>query len=136
MNGKNVKVYSLANDGNKKLSANFRVREFRCQDGTDAIFIDPALVELLQAIRDHFGQPVNINSAYRTPQHNAKPSVGGERYSRHLYGTAADIKTIKGTTPAKMAAFVETLLPNTGGIGTYSWGIHVDTRAKKARWRG
>ena len=134
MHGQTVKVYSLANDGYKYLSKNFKVREFRCKDGSDVIFVSPELVEVLQKLRDHFGKPVNINSAYRTPPYNKK--VGGASYSQHLYGTAADIKTISGTTPKKMAAFVETLLPNTGGIGIYSWGIHVDVRKEKARWNG
>ena len=35
-----IKSYSLAKDGEKKLSANFRVREFACKDGSDPIMID------------------------------------------------------------------------------------------------
>ena len=41
MNGATVKVYSKAKDGSKALSANFKVREFACSDGTDTIFIAP-----------------------------------------------------------------------------------------------
>ena len=51
-----IKVYSLAKDGSKKLSANFAVREFRCKDGSDPIFIDSELVELLQKIRSHLAK--------------------------------------------------------------------------------
>ena len=136
MNGRSVQVYSLAKDGGKRLTANFLVREFRCLDGSDVILVDPELPRLLQKLRDRFGQPVNISSAYRTPSHNAKPSVGGSVYSRHLYGTAADVLTVKGATPAQMAAFLETLLPDRGGIGVYKWGVHVDTRGEKSRWNG
>ena len=57
-----IKVYSLAKDGSKKLSANFAVREFRCKDGSDPIFIDSELVEMLQKIRSHFGKAVNIKT--------------------------------------------------------------------------
>ena len=46
-----IKAYSLAKNGSKKLSANFAVKEFRCKDGTDPIFIDDALVKLLQNIQ-------------------------------------------------------------------------------------
>ena len=50
-----IKVYSLAKDGSKKLSANFAVREFRCKDGSDPIFIDSFMERLrtsgLQACR-------------------------------------------------------------------------------------
>lgn len=43
-----IKAYSYAKDGNRKLSANFAVKEFRCKDGSDPIFIDDELVTLLQ----------------------------------------------------------------------------------------
>ena len=43
-----IKAFSYAKDGTKFLSTNFRVREFRCQDGTDPIFIDLDLVDILQ----------------------------------------------------------------------------------------
>ena len=53
-----IKQYSLKKDGAKQLSPAFRVREFRCRDGTDTILIDEGLVVLLQCIREHFGKPV------------------------------------------------------------------------------
>ena len=34
-----INAYSLAKDGTKKLSTDFKVREFRCKDGSDPIFI-------------------------------------------------------------------------------------------------
>ena len=52
-----LNVYSLERDGEKSLSKNFKVREFRCKDGSDPIFIDSELVEILQKVRDHFGSP-------------------------------------------------------------------------------
>ena len=70
-----VKTYSLAKDGDKQLTENFKVREFRCKDGSDKILIDDNLPKLLQTIRDAFGKPITINSAYRTPAYNKK--VGG-----------------------------------------------------------
>lgn len=127
-----IKAYSKAKDGNKKLSANFKVKEFACTDGSDPIFIDSDLVSILQKIRNHFGKSVTITSAYRTPTKNK--AVGGQTYSQHLYGKAADIK-VKGVAPKKVAAYVEKILPN-GGIGVYSTFVHVDVRGTKARWRG
>lgn len=127
-----LKVYSKAKDGDKKLSTNFKVREFACSDGSDPVFIDSDLVNVLQKIRSHFGKSVTITSAYRTPTHNKK--VGGTTYSQHLYGKAADIK-ISGVSPAKVADYAETLLPS-GGVGTYDTFTHVDVRGAKARWRG
>ena len=128
-----VQAFSKAKDGNKKLSENFKVREFACTDGSDPIFISPDLVEILQKIRNHFGKAVTITSAYRTPTKNKE--VGGEAYSQHLYGKAADIK-VKGVAPKTVAAYADTLLPKSGGIGTYNSFVHVDVRKTKARWNG
>ena len=128
-----INAYSYAKDGTKFLSANFRVREFRCKDDTDPIFIDSDLVDILQNVRDHFGKAVTITSAFRTASHNKK--VGGATYSQHLYGKAADIK-VSGVAPSVVADFAETLMPSTGGIGRYSTFTHVDVRKVKSRWNG
>ena len=128
-----IKAYSLAKDGSKKVSANFRVREFACSDGSDPVFVDSDLVAVLQKVRNHFGKAVTITSAYRTPGRNK--AVGGEKYSQHLYGRAADIK-VKGIAPKTVAAYVEKLMPKSGGIGIYKTFVHVDVRGTKARWKG
>ena len=135
-----IQVYSLSKEGYKQLTPNFRVREFRCKDGSDPIFVDEELVSILQKIREHFGKPLTITSGYRTPAHNK--ACGGAAYSQHLYGRAADFK-IAGIAPDVVAAYAETLLPGRGGIGVYppkagraeGW-VHIDTRASKSRWRG
>ena len=135
-----IQAYSLSKEGYKQLSPHFRVREFRCRDGSDPIFVDEELVSILQKIRQHFGKPLTITSGYRTPGHNK--SCGGAAYSQHLYGRAADFK-IAGIAPDVVAAYAETLLPDRGGIGVYppktgraeGW-VHIDTRASKSRWRG
>ena len=131
MNGATVKVYSKSKDGNKKLSANFKVKEFACLDGTDTIFISDELVKILQKVRTYFGRAVIINSAYRTEAHNKK--VGGSADSQHKYGMAADIR-INGVPPKTIATYINTLMPSSGGIGVYSSFVHIDVRAKKSRW--
>ena len=128
-----INAYSKAKDGNKKLSTNFRVKEFACTDGSDPIFVDSELVKVLQKIRTHFGKSVTITSAYRTPTKNK--ACGGSTYSQHLYGRAADVK-ISGISPKKVAAYAETILKNKGGIGIYSTFIHIDVRGTKSRWNG
>ena len=127
-----LKAYSKAKDGNKKLSTNFKVKEFACADGSDPIFIDSDLVNVLQKIRSHFGKSVTITSAYRTPTKNK--ACGGTTYSQHLYGKAADIK-VKGIAPEKVAKYAETILKN-GGVGRYKTFTHIDVRGTKARWNG
>jgi uncharacterized protein YcbK (DUF882 family) len=131
MNGATVKVYSRAYDGLKKLSTNFKVNEFACNDGSDTIFISPDLVATLQKIRDHFGASVTINSGYRTEAYNKAQS--GATYSKHKYGLAADI-VVKGVTPLAVAQYADTLLGSKGGVGLYKSFTHVDVRATKYRW--
>lgn len=133
MNGATVKAYSRAKDGLVKLSDHFKVNEFACSDGSDAVFISPELVELLEKIRVHFGRPVHINSAYRTPAKNK--AVGGAAQSQHMYGLAADIH-IDGVAPKEIAAYAETLLSGKGGIGIYRSFTHIDVRKVKSRWNG
>ena len=74
-----IKQYSLAKDGARQLAPGFKVREFRCRDGSDVVMIDESLVMLLQCIREHFGKPITITSGYRTAAHNA--AVGGAKSS-------------------------------------------------------
>lgn len=127
-----AKTYSLKVDGNKKISDNFTVSEFKCKDGSDKIIIDTDLVDILQKVRTHFNKPVTINSAYRNATYNKK--IGGASKSQHVYGTAADI-VVKDTSPESVAQYVEFLMPNKGGIGLYSTFTHVDVRASRARWK-
>lgn len=129
-----VKRYSLAADGRKVLSKNFRVSEFRCHDGSDAILISDNLVKLLQKIRDHFSAPLIINSGYRTPSHDKRSGGSGAGY--HTKGMAADIR-ISGVEPITIAAYAQSMLGKSGGVecGAYPSGgyVHVDVRPGK--WR-
>ena len=135
-----IEAYSTLKNGNKRLSEHFEVREFRCKDGSDPVFVDTELVDILEKIRTHFGKPLVITSAYRTAAHNK--AVGGAAYSQHLYGKAADIR-VTGVSVEQVAAYAETLLNGRGGIGIYPPGlgrangwVHVDVRAAKSRWKG
>lgn len=130
-----INAYSKAKDGGKKLSTHFKVKEFACEDGSDAVLVAPRLVMVLQSIRSHFGAAVTINSGYRTPQYNIK--VGGVAHSQHCYGTAADI-SVKGQTPAAVAAYARQLMPDWGGVGVYAKKgfTHIDVRETKADWTG
>ncbi len=59
--------------------------------------------KVLQPIRDHFQKGVKVNSAYRSPEVNAK--VGGSRTSDHCRGQAADIE-IPGVANAELAQWI------------------------------
>jgi len=114
-----VVVYSLAADGDTRLSLDFLVREFRSRDGSDTIVIHPALLYALQAIRTEFGVPVTINSGYRTVDHN--DNVGGEEHSYHTMGMAADIAL--DAPLGKVASYARDVLGM--GVGLKSGYVHV-----------
>jgi len=127
-----VKEYSLKNNGNESLRENFRVFEFACKDGSDKILIDSYLVYLLQKVRNYFGKPVHITSAYRNKEYNKK--IGGTSLSQHINGKAADIM-VENVLPKDVAIYLESLVENEGGIGLYPNFVHIDTRSKRARWQ-
>lgn len=121
-----------------KLSTNFKSTEFDCHGSSccSKTLVDDKLVEYLQKIRDHFGKPVNVSSAYRCATHNK--NVGGVTGSRHMKGQAADIY-ITGVKPAEIAKYAESI--GILGIGLYETDkdghfVHVDTRTTKSFWYG
>ena len=122
-----------------KITTNFSLEEFKCKDGSDIpnkelsnIII---LAKQLQVLRDTIDKPIQINSAYRSPKHNAK--IGGVKNSQHVKGKASDI-TVKGMTPKEVALIIEGLIEKgkmlQGGLGVYSTFVHYDIRGTKARW--
>ena len=116
----------------------FKKSEFACKcgkycDGYPAE-IDMNMVKIADEIRARIGNPISINSGLRCKTHNA--NVGGVSNSQHLLGKAADLGCPSGCTPSQMASIAEEIMGNTGGIGIYSWGIHIDTRSTKSRWNG
>ena len=125
-----VVSYSLRSDGNTYLTDNFKVKEFKCNDGGATILIDQKLAVLLQDIRNHFGKAVIISSAYRSAEYNKK--IGGASQSYHTKGMAADIY-IKGVKPIEIARYAESL--GVKGIGLYGDFVHIDTRTTKFYWK-
>lgn len=122
----------------KQLSPHFLLSEFRCKCAACAgllpSFIDPHLVGMLEAVRQHFGRPVHINSGFRCLPHNR--AVGSNEYSQHVVGRAADI-VVERVDPATVAEFCEKVaVKNRGGVGRYTTFCHVDARGKRARWHG
>lgn len=89
------------------LSENFTLEEMTASEtavryGIDNTPNNEVLMNLrrlalfLEEVRKAVGVPLRINSAYRSPEANAK--VGGKPTSQHCKGAAADIK-VKGMTP-------------------------------------
>jgi len=122
-----------------KLTAHFSKNEFDCTDGSEMPFeVLNNVIEVannLEVLRAHFGAPITINSAYRSPVYNR--SVGGAVNSQHLGGKAADV-VIDGVTPDEVADAIDFLievgLMKEGGLGRYDTFTHYDIRGTKARW--
>lgn len=127
-----------------RLSKNFVLSEFHCCRGHCAAAHVPGnaipalrrlVTEILQPMRDRFGV-ARVNSGYRNASHNAH--VGGVSNSRHRHDRfpdqpGADVSFATGT-PTQWAAEARRLLgAHRGGVGTYSWGVHVDLGPPR-RW--
>lgn len=123
-----------------KLTKNFILSEFSCNDGNPVpeskICNVQVLAHNLQVLRDHIGEPITINSGYRTPSWNKK--VGGATNSMHLQAKAADITT-RSHTPKQLRSIIEKLIKEgrmrNGGLGLYKSFLHYDVGPVR-RWVG
>ena len=122
-----------------KLTKNFDLKEFNCKDNSETpAELIPNLQELannLQILRDFLGTSLHINSGYRSPAYNKK--IGGAKFSQHLLGKAADIRSDK-YTPAQIYQAISGLIAQgkmkEGGLGRYNKFTHYDIRGTKSRW--
>lgn len=109
----------------------FRRTEFACKCGCGYDTVDADLLHILHRLRRDSGKAVYINSGCRCDDHNS--SIGGSVRSQHLLGKAADIR-VAGVDTKKIYQYIDLMRPNDAGIGLYKTFVHVDVRAKKARW--
>jgi uncharacterized protein YcbK (DUF882 family) len=116
-----------------RLSRNFRLGEPGIQSGcgSDIIFIHPALILLMQELRDEYGA-LRVNSLYRSQAHNTR--IQGSKESKHLLGMAVDLSPLE----TKFERFRDGVsqMDNVGGIGIYRTFIHVDVYGQNRRWNG
>ncbi|WP_158272045.1 D-Ala-D-Ala carboxypeptidase family metallohydrolase [Marinicauda salina] len=154
---------------NLQISPHFTLGQFLCKqpaDGAPYLVLSERLLAklevLLEAANDRGwrADTFTVMSGYRTPAYNA--AIGNGRYSRHIYGGAADIyidadgdgimDDLDGdgqVTPADAAALYELVeelsdtpnfAPYLGGLGDYGSTsahgpfVHVDERGWRARW--
>lgn len=108
----------------------FRKDEFTCQCGCGMNNINLKLVQILDEIRDYFGQPMTITSGCRCVKHNAETPKASPT-SRHISGKAADIK-VKNVDKSKVLAKCREYVKNGRARYTYTnnsymgGSVHID----------
>jgi len=151
------------------LSPSFVLHDFKCKQTTKYpmyMVLNEKLILKLELIKEklreagHNVENIQIMSGYRTPYYNQK--IGNVKYSRHLYGDAADFfidnnndyvmddLNNDGVSNIKDSRLIYNLIdasgnqawysPFTGGMGLYRKNsrrttfVHVDVRGYRARW--
>ena len=148
------------------LSPHLRLSDFVVHDAQDVfpkyLHVKESLLDKVELVVAEIAQmrgrnpslvKLNVASGFRSPAHNGEVS-GTAQDSRHMYGDAADIAIdanndgqlteIDARLVAAAAEVVERKYPDlVGGVGLYittegaGWPyVHIDTRGKRARWRG
>jgi uncharacterized protein YcbK (DUF882 family) len=111
-----------------RLSSSFVSDEFfSALDPAEEGYVHPALIVLLQRIRNEIGKPLRINSGYRSPLHNQ--NIGGASQSTHIFGMAADIRTDNLNDLPEIEHIAKKL--GAGGIKRYNTFVHVDVWNKR-----
>ena len=115
---------------------NWFMRDWRLNEPTR---MDPHLFDILWEVYRESGshQPINVFSAYRSPQTNAMlhgRSGGVAVRSLHVEGRAIDVR-LHGVDSARLAALAKDM--GRGGVGFYrrSDFVHLDTGAART-WLG
>lgn len=117
--------------GDNRFAPNFTDAELRSASSGTLRDVDANVIGMAMTVRTLSGDtPIRVNSVIR----NYIPA-GGVQNSAHLRGNAIDlgmsstqIKKFKSELPLFMDIWGGKL----GGIGFYSWGIHLDTEHENA----
>lgn len=88
--------------------SHFKKEEMTCKCGCGQNNTDLRLMQILEQIRNHFGdRPVIITSGCRCSKHNAE--VGGVQGSRHVLGKAADFY-VSGVSTQDLLNYCQSLV--------------------------
>lgn len=116
-----------------QLTEHFKKQEFACRCGCGFAEVSNELLEVLEALRSYFKQPITITSGCRCSKYNRH--VGGAKNSTHQAGIAADI-VVKNVDPIQVHHYLISRYPKQYGIGKYLNFTHFDVRSYCARWEG
>lgn len=125
-----------------RLRKNITTTDVTCNCGCGFSEVSPAILDVVQDAREHFGKPAHINSrnhcACRCDVHNA--NVGGIETSMHLPEGIANLCRavdfeIEGVSSKELYNYLDNKYPNSLGLGLYNTFVHADDRMTKAyRW--
>jgi exo-beta-1,3-glucanase (GH17 family) len=109
---------------NVVISKYFSAKELQCKCGC-GLYPQQAFVDKLDAIREAYGQPIEVTNVSRCSVHNR--AIGGAPKSAHVEGIAADL--------VRTEALLAFILANADNFNywieqpekTPSW-IHIDSR--------
>lgn len=115
------------------ISEHFSRSEFICRcSECESDVVDVELLQWAEKIRNHYGKPVHVHCGNRCLNHNR--AVGSKDSSQHVEFKAIDFH-VDGEEPEEIATWINNnICPDSGGIGIYSWGVHLDRRKQRARW--
>ncbi len=104
----------------------FEDHEFACKCGCGLGVqdVDPALLMLLDALREGVGEPMRINSAVRCAQHNAR--VGGSSRSEHVPSNTHSGKTTGVDVHIPSSTFCFKLIRELNAQGVPRIGLNQD----------
>ena len=111
------------------LSKYFNKSEMTCKCGCGQVDMDKKFMSKLDLARGFSGVPYIVNSGYRCSAYNA--SVGGKSDSAHIYGLAADIKSVGSREKFKIVKGLIEAGFTRIGIGFDGGFVHVDLDTTK-----
>lgn len=120
-----------------RIVKNFSFKEMSNNEADEDIklILTPEVVEhaqMMQELRDWYGNPLNVSSWYRTATFNKK--CGGASNSAHLDGRATDINNIPKSMYYDFTVAWQVICSSRGKIGgveMYPWGMHFDSYSDK-----
>ncbi len=117
------------------LSPHFFTSQFDClckYPECKVTLIEPDLVDALEEFWD-ICKGFHITSGFRCVHHNE--DIKGVADSQHLFGKAADCKSLLGYNGNLLTRYAEQVeLFRKGGIGIAENWVHLDIRQGPARW--
>lgn len=91
-------------------------------------------LEMANEVGRQLGVRLRCTSGYRCPKRNAE-TPGASPTSCHMRAIAFDCQAEnRDVSPEKLFSTADKVVGNQGGVGIYSWGIHIDSRGYRARW--